>query len=86
MASSQLALKDILCDERFNLYQTTKFLDWSKFKAFADDKTDLTENYKFVLGKEIKHCGKRRKCCLPAFYPFPAFSKDLSYRVIKSPD
>ena len=26
------------------LYQTTNFLDWSKLKAFADDKVNMTEN------------------------------------------
>ena len=33
------------------LYQTTKFLDWSKLKAFADDQLNWTEKLKFVLGK-----------------------------------
>ena len=27
-----------------------KILDWSKFKAFADEKLIVTENLKFVLG------------------------------------
>ena len=61
----------------------------------------MTETLKFVsvrmeniVGKEIeiwfekgrKHCGKRRKCWLPAFSPFPMmFSKDLFLRVVKSP-
>ena len=37
------------------------------------------------FGKGRKHCGKRRKCWLPAFSPFPSmFSKGLSVRVIKS--
>ena len=50
-----------------------KFYDWSKFKAFADDKKKINVNYKqkcfFGMGR--KHCGKRRKCWLPAFSPFP---------------
>ena len=34
-----------------------------------------------------KHCGKRRKCWLPAFSPFPTmFSKGFFFRVLKSPD
>ena len=28
-----------------------KTLDWSKMKAFADDKINVTEKLKFVLGK-----------------------------------
>ena len=32
-----------------------------------------------------KHCGKRRKCWLPAFSTFPTmFSKGISYGVVKS--
>ena len=34
-----------------------------------------------------KHCGKRRKCWLPAFSPFPTmFSKDFFLGVVKSRD
>ena len=34
-----------------------------------------------------KQCGKRRKCWLPALYPFPTmFSKALHFRVVKSPN
>ena len=40
----------------------TKFLYWSKLKALADNKIDVTENLKFVFGKGRKHIGKRRKC------------------------
>ena len=37
--------------------------------------------------KGWKHYGKRRKCWLPAFSPFPLmFSKGFSYRVVKSQD
>ena len=27
-----------------------------------------------LLGMDRKHCGKRKKCCLPAFSPFPTMS------------
>ena len=38
-------------------------------------------------GKGRKNCGKRRKCWLPAFSPFPTvFSKGYCLRVIKSRD
>ena len=34
-----------------------------------------------------KHCGKRRKCWLPAFSPFPSiFSKGFLFTVVKSRD
>ena len=58
-----------------------------KLNAFADDKINMTEKFKFVLEKVDKHCGKRRKCWLPAFSPFPAmFSKDFLFKVIISQD
>ena len=64
-----------------------KFLDWSKLNALADNKINVTEKLKFVLGRMEKHHGKRRKCWLPAFSPFPImFSKDLFVRVVKSRD
>ena len=46
----------------FNLLPNDKILDWPKFKAFADDKINVTENMKSCSGKVCKHCGKRRKC------------------------
>ena len=57
-----------------------KILDWSKLKAFADDKiTDL--KIKICFGKSRKHCCKRGKFWLPAFSPFPTI-----FRVVKSRD
>ena len=59
----------------------TKFLDWSKFNAFADDKTDVTENLKFVLGTVENIAGKG------AFSPVPTiFSKGLFCRVDRNCD
>ena len=64
-----------------------KILDPSKFKGIADNNLNVNENLKFALGKDRKHCGKRRKCCLPAFSPFPTmFSKGFFPRVVKSRD
>ena len=57
-----------------------KFLDSSKFKAFADDKINVTKKIKISLEKGRKHGGKRRKCWSPAFSPFPTmFSKALFF-------
>ena len=51
----------------------SKVLDWSKLKAFAEDKINVTEKKKneICLGMGRKHCGKRRKSWLPVFSPFP---------------
>ena len=35
-----------------------KILDWSKLKAFADDKINKTEKFKFVLGRVENMVGK----------------------------
>ena len=59
-------------------------MDLSKLKALAD-KCDLKADICF--GKSRKHCGKRGKCWLPAFSPFPTmFSKGYFLRVVKSRD
>ena len=47
----------------------------------------MTKKFKFVFKKNRKHCGKRRKCWLPAFSPFSTmFSKALFFRGVKSRD
>ena len=72
----------------FTSLQNDKILDWSKLKVFADDKinTCMTKKkIKICFGKSKKHCGKRRKCWLPAFFPFPTmFSNGFFLRVVKS--
>ena len=49
----------------------SKMLDWSIPKAFANDslKLDLTDQILKDQGR--KQCGKKKKCWLPAFFPFP---------------
>ena len=38
-----------------------KVLDWSKVKAFAHNKINVTEQLEFVFGMGRDHCEKRRK-------------------------
>ena len=60
-----------------------KILDWSKMKAFADDSLYVDQMMIYVFDS----VGKRRKCWLPAFSPFPTmFSKALFFRVVKNCD
>ena len=62
-------------------------LDLSKLEAFADDKIIAVRKTKNCFWKCRKHCGNRRKRWFPSFSPFPTmFSKDVCYRVVKSPD
>ena len=66
-----------------------KIFGLPKLNAFADDKINVPENLKFWSGKGRKHCGKRRKCWLPAFSPFPfptMFSKGFLYRAVTGHD
>ena len=69
-----------------NFLPNDKVSDWSKLKAFADGKSNVTK-IEICFGKGKKHCRKRRKCWLRAFSPFATmFSKDFLYRVIKIRD
>ena len=52
-------------------YQTKKNFNWSKLKALADIKINMSSKFKIYFRKRRNHCGKRRKCWLPAFPPFP---------------
>ena len=57
------------CGKGFNSLPNKRMLDESRLKAGADDKINV---HKIWFGKR----GKRRKCWLPAFSPFPTmFSK-----------
>ena len=69
----------------FNSLPNKKFLESSKLKALADDDISVIQQLNFRLGRVKKHCGKRRKCMLPAFSPFPTmYSKVVFYGVVKS--
>ena len=68
----------------FNSLSYDNFLDFSKLKAFADDNINMAEKLKFVFGRVENRLGKRRKCWLPAFSPFPTlFSKIYSSGSLK---
>ena len=49
-------------------------------KEFADDKINLPQNLKIVFELVEKHCGKRRKCWLPASSPFPRMILKASFK------
>ena len=62
-----------------NSLPNDKIVDWSKFKALADDKIYVTQNLNFVLEKLENILGrKRRKYWLAEFSLF-------SQNVFKSP-
>ena len=56
----------------------------TKSRAFADDKLNVTKMTISLYNRIENTEGKRRKCCLPAFSPFPTvFSKVIFFRVLK---
>ena len=73
----------LLLGKRVNSLPNDKILDEAKLKEFADDKI---KSMKLIwLGR--KYCGKRRKCWLPLFSPFPTmFSNGFFLGFIKSLD
>ena len=80
--SCSILPKDPLTHEvgsSFNSVPNDKILDATKLKAFADGKINVAQMMISVSVRARKHCGKRRKCWLPAFSPFPTmFSKGFS--------
>ena len=84
---AQNVQSDLWFTPGFNPLPNDKIFDWSKLKAFADDKINVTENLKYVLKRVENIVGKRRNYWWPAFSPFPTmFSEAFPFRVIKSGD
>ena len=72
---------------RSTLYQTTSFLDWTKFKVFADDnsnvakiKISLFDMVEYTMEKGKKNAGYQQ------FLLFPVFSTDTAFGVVKISD
>ena len=58
-----------------------KILGLPKLKAFAEDKSNVTQN----ISQDRKHCGKRRKCWLPALSSCPTmFPKGFFLQCVES--
>ena len=77
----------LLKEMYLNSLPNGKILDLSKVKALCRPQFKCVSKIEICFGKGRKHCGKRRKCWLPAFSPFPTmFSKGLFLRVVKSRD
>ena len=70
-----------------NSLPNNKFLDWSKLKAFADDKINVTEKLIFVLGRVENIVRKGENAGYQHFLLFPqCFQKASFFKVVKSPD
>ena len=62
----------------FNSLPNDTFLDWSKLKAFADDKINVTQNLKFVLEREENIVGKGENAGYQHFLLFPQCFQKVS--------
>ena len=67
------------------LYQTKK-KEWSKLKAFADDKINVTHKQKFFLGWVENIVEKGENAGNQHFLLFPQCFRKTLFRVIKSRD
>ena len=56
-----------------------KFLDWAKLKVFADDKINMTEKLKLVLGWAENIVGKGENAGYQHFLLFPQCFQKPSY-------
>ena len=72
----------------FNSLPNNKFLDRSKFKAFADENINVTQILKFVLGWVEKVVGKGENdgyqhfLLFPQCFQKPSFSGLLKVRIV----
>ena len=68
----------------FNSLPNNRILDWSKFEALADDKINVTEKLKFVLGRVENIMGKEENSGYQHFLLFPqCFPKPSSLESLK---
>ena len=63
-----------------------KFLEWSKLKAFADDKIKVAEKLKFVLDKVENIVGRGENTGYKHFLLFPQCFREYYFGVVKSRD
>ena len=69
----------------FNPLKNKKKFGLHKIESICRLKSKCNQQFENCFDKGRKHCGKRRKCWLPAFSPFSTmFSKTFFRRVVKS--
>ena len=63
----------------FNSLPNDKILDWSKLKAFADNKMNVNERLKFDLGRVDNIVGKGENTGYQHFLLFPQYFQKASF-------
>ena len=81
--------ENITCDDVCNKYllnslPNDKILDQSKFKAFVDDKINVTKILKSVQGREETLWGKEKILVTSIFFFSHNVFKRFLFRVVKS--
>ena len=76
----------IIVSDSFNPFPNDKILDWSKFKAFADDKTNVSKKSKFVMGSVGNIIRKGENAGYQHFLLFPPCFQQRSFPDVKSRD
>ena len=80
------AKKATVVVKALTLYQTTNFEQY-QIESICRRQDKCDSKIKKCFAKGRKHFGKRRKCRLPKFSPFPKmFSKAFFFRVVKCRD
>ena len=64
----------------FNSLPNNKFWDWSKLKALADEKLNVTEKLKYVLGRVENIVGKGENAGSQHFLQFPPRFQKASFK------
>ena len=86
MLSIWASLK-IVCLVKSQLFTVQQILRLVQIQRICRQQNNCKLKTEILFGMGRKHCGKRRKCWLPAFSPFPTmFSKGFFLGVVKSRD
>ena len=64
-------------EEGINSLPNNKILDWSKFKAFADDNVNVNKELKFDMGRVENIVGKEENAGYQHFLLYPQCFKSL---------
>ena len=83
--AQQTCLNQGLFGKGLNLYQRQNF-GLVQIESICRPQIKCDSKTEICFGKGRKHCGKKRKCWLPAFSPFPIMFSEGFLRVVKSWD
>ena len=78
LCGKELRVIDYQMNE-FHFLPNNKFLDWSKFKELADNKINVIEKLKFILGMIENIVGKGENAGYQHFLLFQQFFQKASF-------